>query len=235
MVWRCIDAQKLHPERHCEFNAEGRTRLNKRWYPFGTHPLGRSSVEAYFGLLLAIVAMVVPMTIWLRVVLWALFAAILIDLSWRSPLTVNRRRWVRWVATLGSLLLTLVLAWNGTVGQYRKEHARKLTPRQRAEFIDTLRAGQRPHESIRIGCPQSSEEACIFPGKFIEYFKEARWTVERDAVDRLVLPKPVAGVAIFKRGAGVVDPSNPKSGLWVQQTPDLETVKRAFAKIGLAT
>ena len=197
--------------------------------------LDRASIEAYGGVLLAILGMVVPMTIWLRIVLWLMFAAILVDLVWRSPFTIGRQRWVRWLATVGCLFLTFALAWEGTVRQYRKEHARKLTPQQRADFVSTLRAGQPPHESIRIGCPQSSEDACVFAATFIEHFKNAGWTVEPDAVQRLVLPKPMAGVAIFRRGTGVIDPSNPQSGLWVQQTPDLERVTRAFARLGFAT
>lgn len=45
--------------------------------------------------------------------------------------------------------------------------------------------------------------------------------------------KPDAGVVLMKRGEGKLDPSDPKSGLWVQQSPSLQTLEKAFERLGM--
>jgi hypothetical protein len=57
--------------------------------------------------------------------------------------------------------------------------------------------------------------------------------LQYDGIQKLNLPKPIAGIGLFKRGLGTYVPSRPNSGLWVEQTPSLRTIERAFDKIGL--
>jgi hypothetical protein len=105
----------------------------------------------------------------------------------------------------------------------------------RQTFIEKLRGQSSSRERIRIGCANSNEEACVVAAQFLDLFREAGWKVEGNAVQRLVLPKPLSGVALFKHGTGVADPSNPHSGLWIEQTKSLLTVESAFTKVGIET
>lgn len=111
----------------------------------------------------------------------------------------------------------------------------KLTAEQQTQFVSLLKEQQQSREEIRLGCAAGSEEACVLAGQFLNLFLEAGWVVRGNQVERVVLSKPLAGVALFKHGEGKLDPSNPKSGLWVKQTTSLITLKHSFTKIGMET
>lgn len=86
-------------------------------------------------------------------------------------------------------------------------------------------------EAIRIGCPQANEEICVIAGQFLPLFQRAGWKVEGNSVQRLVLPKPISGVALFEHGIGAPDPANPEQGLWAQQTLAIIQITKAFTSI----
>jgi hypothetical protein len=112
----------------------------------------------------------------------------------------------------------------------------RLTAEQQAQFISRLKVQQQSRKEIRLGCAVFSEEACVLcvlAGQLLKVFREEGWVVQGNKVERVTLPKPLAGVALFKHGEGQLDPSNPKSGLWVEQTASLVTLRASFAKIGM--
>lgn len=112
---------------------------------------------------------------------------------------------------------------------------RKLTGEQSTRFIEALSSQPPPREEVMIGCPTASEEACVFAAQFIDLFQEAGWVVRGNQVERGMLGKPDAGVLLMKRGEGKLDPSDPWSGLWVQQSPSMQTLEKAFASVGIGT
>lgn len=109
----------------------------------------------------------------------------------------------------------------------------RLTAEQQAQFISRLEVQREPREKIRLGCAAFSEEACVLAGQFLKVFQEGGWAIQGNQVERVTLPKPLAGVALFKHGEGQHDSSNAKSGLWVEQTASLVTLRESFAKIGM--
>jgi hypothetical protein len=109
----------------------------------------------------------------------------------------------------------------------------RLTAEQQAQFVSLLKVQQQPREEIGLGCAAFSEEACVLAGQLLNVFREAGWVIQGNQVERVTLPKPLSGVALFKHGEGKLDPSNPKSGLWVEQTASLVTLRESFAKIGI--
>ncbi len=96
-----------------------------------------------------------------------------------------------------------------------------------------LRAQQEPREKIRLGCTPSSEEACVFAGQLFDLFREAGWTVRGNTVERGTFDVPRPGVTLTKQGIGQNNQSDPNSELWVEQTPSLQSLERAFATIGI--
>jgi hypothetical protein len=115
---------------------------------------------------------------------------------------------------------------------YFSETHRRLTAEQQTQFVEILKTEKQPHEEIKLGYASGSEEACVFAGQLL---REAGWLIQGDKVERVILSRPLSGVAVFKRGEGKLGPSNPKSGLWVEQTPSLIALRESFAKIGIET
>jgi hypothetical protein len=112
---------------------------------------------------------------------------------------------------------------------------RTLTNEQRTGFVEALRSQPPPREEVMVGCPAASEEACVFAAQFIDLFQEAGWVVRGNRVERGMLGKPDAGVVLMKRGEGTLDPSDPRSGLWVQQSTSMQTLEKAFASADMGT
>lgn len=73
--------------------------------------LDHSSVEFYLGAIITILSVVIPMTWWLRCLFLLIVAVIIIDLVYRSPLTINwsfKRK--HFLATSG-VLLVMAIGW----------------------------------------------------------------------------------------------------------------------------
>ena len=98
-----------------------------------------------------------------------------------------------------------------------------------------LKRAKDPKEKIKLGCAGNDENACVFAGQLFGLFREAGWVVEGNKVGRVMLGIPLPGIALFRRGEGKLDSSNPKSGLWVKQTDSLSIVRTSFEKVGFPT
>lgn len=105
---------------------------------------------------------------------------------------------------------------------------RQLSDKETKAFADSISKPPAGAEQLRLGCPQTSEEICITAGQFLPLFQRAGWTVEGNQIQRLLLPKPVSGVALFRHGEGTPVPSNPDLGLWIKQSPGLIQIVGAF-------
>jgi len=71
-------------------------------------PLSRSSLEAYTGIVIGIVLAVLPMTYWLRAILFFILLVVCADFTWRSPFTY---RWPYLVKTLAVAVVMPGLGW----------------------------------------------------------------------------------------------------------------------------
>jgi hypothetical protein len=85
----------------------------------------------------------------------------------------------------------------------------KFAKEELTQFSSTVSNPPSDAEQLRIGCPQSSEDLCITAGQFLPLFQRAGWKVEGNSIQRLILPKPISGVVIFRHGQGTPVPSNP--------------------------
>jgi hypothetical protein len=89
--------------------------------PPKTRELGRSSVEAYVGYIIATISAVFPMTWWIRAILLIVVCGLGTDMVWRSPLTIG------WHKAAKSILVLLFVgsfgwaAWGNVSKQYHDE------------------------------------------------------------------------------------------------------------------
>lgn len=85
-----------------------------------TNKLSRGSQEAYIGIAIGIVLAVVPMTWWLRLILFVILEAICMDPCWRSEITYKRNRLVKGILCIGFSYFIISAAW-GNVNRAYKE------------------------------------------------------------------------------------------------------------------
>jgi len=103
-----------------------------------------------------------------------------------------------------------------------------------APFLVRLASETEPRERVRLGCPAANEEICVLVTPFVDAFKRGHFIVENNRVDRVTLGQAAAGVVLFKYGhADAYNPQDPDQGVWVRQTPSMETIEEAFAQIGI--
>ena len=88
--------------------------------------MGRSTIEAYAGIIIAILAVVLPVTWWFKTILMVGLAGITSDLSFRSPLTIKLHRSLRWVICIAAAALLTSMSWNPIRSQYEED--RRLHP-----------------------------------------------------------------------------------------------------------
>jgi hypothetical protein len=98
-------------------------------------------------------------------------------------------------------------------------------------FVQNLSSCPRPREDVRLSCPGADEQACVLAGEFLELFQAAQWKVVGDQVLRGQIGKPRRGIVLLKRGV-TTSPPPPGSGVWVNMSPSLTALQRAFAGIG---
>jgi hypothetical protein len=155
---------------------------------------------------------------------------------------IGQLPWVRTAETVskklllwGSLLAAAFIGI-GLFGIYVWPHLpyyRSLSSKEMALFNGSLGKAPTGAEKIRLGCPQANEELCVVAGQFLPLFQRAGWSVEGNAVQRLVLPKPLSGVALFEHGEGTADPANPDQGLWMSQTKTVVQIVKAFGVVDM--
>ncbi len=106
-----------------------------------------------------------------------------------------------------------------------------LSASERASFEKPLRAQLGMREVIQILCPGNDEKTCAYAEQFVDYFEETKWRVDGNAVQRVILQKPLEGVTLYEKGTGKSDPSDPHSGLWTPLTLSVATIQQAFSNI----
>jgi len=98
-------------------------------------------------------------------------------------------------------------------------------------FVHMLSSCPHPREEVRLSCPGADEQACVLAGEFLELFQAAQWKVVGDQVLRGQIGKPRRGIVLLKRGL-TTSPPPAGSGVWVNMSPSLTTLQRAFAGAG---
>jgi hypothetical protein len=184
------------------------------------------------GIAIAIIIVLAPpgtptlTAVWLS----ALFAALLYPAlrvsQWILPTST---RWITQTVAIVGLVCVLF-----PFGKWVWPHERhNLSNQERYAFERPLKEQKAPREKIQVACPQDDERACVYAAQFVDYFREAGWTVQGNLVERVMLARPLAGVILFKHGSGRLDPSNWRSGLWAALSPSLVSVYHAFVNIGI--
>jgi hypothetical protein len=106
--------------------------------------LERSSLEAYGAILLTVLAVELPVTWWLKGSFWLVAAALLIDLSWRSPWTFHLGKY-RWGICIAVLVLLSCVALPLTYKQFTEDKAGAL--------IGELQGCVEGHDCLTSGSP----------------------------------------------------------------------------------
>jgi hypothetical protein len=97
--------------------------------------LQHSTIEFYVGIILAIVLVVFTITPWLKVLLLVVLGGIIIDLIFRSPLTINRHRILKTFLSIAATLFLVTISWNPVKEQWIKDHQiKEESPGPRLEF-----------------------------------------------------------------------------------------------------
>jgi hypothetical protein len=111
---------------------------------------------------------------------------------------------------------------------------RLLRPAEIQRFERVLRGQAAPKQTIRLACAAADETACVYAGQFINVFKEAGFTVDTGMVQRVTLGIPYEGIRLFGHTDKGFDPNDPpNTGRWLQITPTLVSIYKAFSTIGV--
>ena len=76
---------------------------------------------------------------------------------------------------------------------------------ERSEFMDVLKAGGVPTQSVWLSCPEGMPEICRLMKQFIPMFQESDWRVEGNQVVQWKPAHPLAGVYLILQAAGEPD------------------------------
>lgn len=83
--------------------------------------LGRSSIEAYAGITIAVLLALLPMTWWLRIVMFIVLSLVWCDFAWRSPATYTLPPRVRVVFAAAVIIAVGCFAVPNVTTQYHQE------------------------------------------------------------------------------------------------------------------
>jgi hypothetical protein len=147
--------------------------------------------------------------------------------AWTLPIKTRR------IANIAGIAgLAVLVAGFGKL-EWPPRHRHHLDQKEWTAFEESLKTQKEPREEILMACPQADEAACIYADQFINIFRDAGWKVQNSRLERVTLARPWAGVVLFKKGTGTIDPNNWRSGLWTKVSPSLLTVRQAFVNIGV--
>jgi uncharacterized membrane protein YhaH (DUF805 family) len=139
-----------------------------------------------------------------------------------------KRKWDTDLPTV-AILVVVVFLFGRAV--WPRSHRHVFSETEQNVFEQPLKGQVEPHEEIQITCPQADENTCIYAAQFIDFFRDAGWTVRGNKVERVTLAKPLKGVILFKQGTGKLDPANWRSGLWTAFSPSIKSVGQAFVNV----
>jgi hypothetical protein len=87
-----------------------------------TKKLERSSVEAYTGIFVGILLGLLPMTWWIRIILFVILEVVCVDFCWRSPFTYQWPRAARRAICLAVFVFIFWKAQSDVVRAYNEDH-----------------------------------------------------------------------------------------------------------------
>ncbi|HWZ98480.1 MAG TPA: hypothetical protein VN025_12035 [Candidatus Dormibacteraeota bacterium] len=187
----------------------------------------------FIGVAIAIILVVAPPKTQAEIIFWliVMFVALVYPALHVVRMVLQTR--LQWVQAPAAIILVAALA--SAIG-YRvwppiRRHA--LSEKERALFEKPLSEQKETREEIQIICTQGDEPACVYAAQFVNFFREAGWKVRSNRAEPVRMNNPTAGIVLFKRGEGKLDPDNWRSGLWSALTPSLIDVRQAFVNIGI--
>lgn len=187
----------------------------------------------FIGVGLGIILVIAPPRTRPEIIFWlVIMFVVLVYPALHLIRTVFRTR-LKWAQTPAALILLATLA---TAVGYRvwppiRRHT--LSDKERALFEKPLSSQKEPREEIQITCTQRDEATCVYASQFVNIFREAGFKVRDNRVEPVSMNNPTAGIVLFRRGQGKIDPNNWRSGLWSTVTPSFIDVRQAFANIGI--
>ena len=138
-----------------------------------------------------------------------------------------------WAQAPAAIVLLVVMACAMGYRVWPPIRRHTLGERERFLFEKPLSEQKEPREQIQIICAQGDETACVYAAQFVNIFRQAGWTVQDNRVVPVRMNNPTAGIVLWKRGEGKLDPDNWRSGLWTALTASVIDVRQAFANIGI--
>ena len=96
------------------------------------------------------------------------------------------------------------------------------------EFIALLNAQAEKRDTIRVGCVQWSEEACVAAGRFLILFSQAGWKIDSNKVFRFEPNIPIEGMNIDSKSPQYTDNLPPHLGHWNKMDYSEMTFYRTF-------
>src|SRR6266404_327548 len=169
---------------------------------------------ALIGLAIGILLVVAPPKTRVDTVTW--LTVIFVTLVYPALHLVRAvlRTRLKWVQAPAAVVLAATFA--SAIG-YRvwppiRRHT--LNEKERALFEKPLSEQKEPREEVQLVCTQGDESACVYAAQFVDIFREAGWKVRDNHVQRVRMNNPTAGIILFKRGVGKLDPDNWRSRLY---------------------
>jgi len=132
-----------------------------------------------------------------------------------------------------AIVLLLGLSFGIAKHVWPSVHRHTLTSKERYSFEKPLAEQKESREEIQLTCDAGAEPTCVYGAQFVNFFREAGWKVSNNRIEPVRMNNPMAGVVLYKRGVGKLDPDKWNSGLWSALTVSLISVRNAFVNIGI--
>jgi hypothetical protein len=116
---------------------------------------------------------------------------------------------------------------------YLLTKAGPLTVRQKTEMTAILKTTLVRPDSIRIACPHTDENACIYAASFIPLFQKAGWNVEGPEVERDIVGRPTTAVVIVSFAPPPSNPQDPDAGSWTVVNPWQQVLETGLEFVGI--
>ena len=123
---------------------------------------------------------------------------------------------------------SIVVAGFGMNAYWKSTHPAKalhdFSTKERSAFMEALKSGVGPTQSVWLACPEGKAETCRLVGQFIKMFQESGWRVEENRVMTWNPAHPLGGVHLIVHAAGGPDDAVPA---------DTIGIKKSFSVLGI--
>jgi len=99
-----------------------------------------------------------------------------------------------------------------------KKPLHQFSAKEKSEFVNMLKTGEAPANSVWLACPEGREDICQRVRQFVEMFKSAGWRVEENRVITWNPAHPLPGVHLILNSGDSIDSAG---------------VKRSFTSLGI--